>query len=85
MTIYNPEKINNYSIKKNRIQDIFKELIQMTAIERKSLPGLESGREDLIISGIMIIINILELFSSDNLIISDAGILEGILSNRVEN
>ncbi|MDY6863628.1 MAG: exopolyphosphatase [Thermodesulfobacteriota bacterium] len=84
MRNYNPEKINNYSLSKNRIKDIFKELISMSSRQRKALPGIESGREDLIISGVIIIINILELFAQDNLIVSDAGLLEGILWNWIE-
>jgi len=41
--------------------------------------GLEPERADLIIPGILFTINIMELFGFTNILVSDDGLLEGVL------
>ncbi len=43
------------------------------------VPGLEPGREDLIIAGSAIVLQIMDRFGFDHMIVSDGGLLEGIL------
>lgn len=75
---YNSELVNNFVLTKSRISSILKELINIPKIDRVNLPGLEKGREDIIITGIIILLETLNFFSSDEVIVSDGGVLEGI-------
>jgi exopolyphosphatase/guanosine-5'-triphosphate,3'-diphosphate pyrophosphatase len=43
------------------------------------VPGLQKGREDLIIPGIIIIKGIMDIFGFSGLRVIDSGILEGII------
>ncbi len=54
----------------------------MTALQRTALPGLEKGREVVIIPGTAIVLAIMNLFRCNHLTVSDAGLLEGILLDR---
>jgi exopolyphosphatase/guanosine-5'-triphosphate,3'-diphosphate pyrophosphatase len=47
--------------------------------ERAGIPGLEKGREDLILAGSTILLNLLEVFRRSALEVIDSGLLEGIL------
>ncbi len=48
------------------------------------VPGLEKGREDLIIAGAVVALNLLEVFGLETLMIVDSGLLEGILLDGLE-
>jgi len=47
--------------------------------QRLTIPGLEKGREDLIIAGALITIKTMEYFGFNRLKVSDFGLLEGVL------
>ena len=76
---YDPRLINNYVLSRDRISSILRRLSAMQREERMQVPGLEPGREDLIIAGSAIVLQIMDRFGFDPMIVSDAGLLEGIL------
>ncbi|MDP2280000.1 MAG: exopolyphosphatase, partial [Nitrospirota bacterium] len=76
---YGHEKIHRHNISLKKIYDISGRLISIPLSERKKMIGLEPERADLIIPGILFTINIMELFGFDNILISDDGLLEGVL------
>lgn len=82
---YDPELVNNFTLTKDMITATLKKLVGMPRQERTKIPGLEKGREDLIISGILITLRTLERFSSDRMLVSDAGLLEGSAYNLLDS
>jgi exopolyphosphatase/guanosine-5'-triphosphate,3'-diphosphate pyrophosphatase len=76
---YDREKVTNHLVEIKRVREIFRELIVKTAAERLSLPGLQKGREDLIIPGILITMGVMEVFEFSVLRVIDSGILEGLV------
>lgn len=83
LEVYAPEKINNYVLKYNAVKDIYRHLLSLTIEERQDVLSLEKGREDLIIPGTAIVLKTMEAFGFDSMIVSDAGLLEGILIREV--
>ncbi len=79
MTDYDYRLVNNYVIGLDEIKEIFSTLLPMTPEERLAVPGMEKGREDLIIAGILITLKTMEMFGFQRLKISDFGLLEGVL------
>jgi exopolyphosphatase/guanosine-5'-triphosphate,3'-diphosphate pyrophosphatase len=51
----------------------------MTFEERLKVTGLEKGREDLIIAGILVTVKTMEVFGFRKLKVSDYGLLEGVM------
>ena len=47
--------------------------------ERESLPGLETGRGDLILPGIELLLALARRYSRPHIRVSDFGILEGVI------
>jgi exopolyphosphatase/guanosine-5'-triphosphate,3'-diphosphate pyrophosphatase len=85
MEEYDPDMINNHKMTYDEIRSIYDELITKSKKEREKITGLEKGREDIIISGTAVALNVMELFSKDKVIISDAGLLEGIVIDCYKN
>ena len=76
---YDPAKINNYLLSRETLQALYSRLTTLSLTERAGIPGLEKGREDLIIPGTAILLEVMDLFQSTALTVSDAGLLEGVL------
>ena len=76
---YDRDRINNYTLKIERIEAIYKHLTSLTLAERSAILSLEKGREDLIIPGIAITLEVMERMGFTSIRASDAGLLEGIL------
>lgn len=84
MSVYDVSKINNYILRKEAVEEILEHLISLTLKEREELIAIEKGREDLIIAGVVIINSIMNAFEFTSLRVSDAGLLEGILIDKIE-
>jgi len=79
MTCYDPAHINGYRFSRARAATIYARLAATPRDERTSIPGMEHGREDLIIPGAAILLQLMEYLQAESLTVSDGGLLEGIL------
>lgn len=76
--------LHGVSISADNVKSTFKKLCSLTPSERTDA-GVEQGREDTIIAGIMPTAELAEKISSDSVIVSFAGLKEGILAEFLEN
>lgn len=82
---YEPSKINNYVLTYDTVKRLFNLIYPLTISERSRLRSLEGGREDLIVSGTVIVLKTMESFGFDEMTVSDGGLLEGVLIDMVES
>lgn len=80
---YDPALVNNFILTRGMIESTLQTILSVPKFDRTKIPGLEKGREDLIVSGIAIVLKTMERFSSDRMVVSDAGLLEGIAYNMI--
>ena len=79
MRTYRPEKIDGYAMSLERLKAWEERLGKLTEAERLRLPGMEKGRERYIVPGACQAVAAMEIMNIKELIVSDAGLLEGIL------
>jgi exopolyphosphatase / guanosine-5'-triphosphate,3'-diphosphate pyrophosphatase len=79
LAAYDPQKITGHQISRRTIEEIFSLLAALPKEERRLIPGLEEGREDLILSGSRLVIRLMEFFGFKKLLTVDSGLLEGVL------
>lgn len=79
MTDYDYRRVNNHTMPFAAVERIFHQLLPLTPQERLQVPGLEPGREDLIIAGILVVLTTMRLFGFPSLKVSDSGLLEGLI------
>jgi len=77
MTDYDYRKVNNYCLNIEEIESIFSRLLPLSPDERLEIPGMEKGREDLIIAGTLLTLKTLSCFNSRILKVSDFGSSKG--------
>lgn len=72
-------KIQGYFLTRGRICKIYSSLTGLSLEQLKNLKGLETGREGIIMTGLEIYKEVLATIGCEGMIVSDAGLLEGIL------
>lgn len=78
---YDLRSVNGHCLSLETIRAIYARILPMTPEERLAVPGIERGREDLIVGGALITIRTMEFFGFDTLVVSEGGLLEGLLLN----
>jgi exopolyphosphatase/guanosine-5'-triphosphate,3'-diphosphate pyrophosphatase len=84
MTDYQPERINRYPVSLACVTQRLRQMSAMKRSERKTILGLESGREDILISGSLILLAVMERAGFDVVEASDCGLREGVLLRRFQ-
>lgn len=79
LVTYDYNKVQNSILGIDEIRRIFALLQPLSPEERLTVPGLERGREDLIIAGILITLKTMERFGFSTFKVSDYGLLEGLI------
>jgi len=79
MDKYDWRRINNHQISRSRLAEIHRILASVPISEAAALPGMEPGREDLIVPGVETVSALMDLCGKDVLTVSDFGLLEGLL------
>ena len=82
---YDPLKIHETHLSRDRIETIQADLKSKSIEERQRIKPLERGREDLIVSGIAIVLETMEAFECGDLTVSEFGLREGIILNHLKN
>lgn len=76
---YIPEKLHGHQISKERLEKLIHKISNLSLISLKKTKGMEKGREDIVLPGLLIYAETLDYFNQDTLFISEYGILEGTL------
>jgi len=76
---YEPARIHNYMLKLDTIQELEQTLLSRKKADRIGLPGLETGREEVIAAGAIIIRTVMETLVVEDCLVSDLGLREGVL------
>ncbi len=76
---YDRTRVHNYELTLATVKSLEKDLIEKAGSERLAMPGLEPGREYVIVAGTIILRRLMETFDFESCLVSDYGLREGIL------
>jgi exopolyphosphatase/guanosine-5'-triphosphate,3'-diphosphate pyrophosphatase len=76
---YDPDQINGTVLTKEYLLELSKKILALPFNQRAELTGLETGRADIIGAGILLVLEIMDYFLQESLLVSDAGLLEGLI------
>lgn len=65
------------------VTDIFSGLRHMTRLERENLAGLEISRADIIISGLLPLLNLMNFIHAPKVVFSESGVREGLIAEMM--
>lgn len=70
--------VHGYKMRKDVLAEWIHRLAAMTVSQRQALPGMQKGREDVLVAGAMILLAVMELFSLSELTVSTKGVRYGL-------
>ena len=76
---YEAIRIHNYWLTLDSIRGLEQELLARKVSQRRGMPGLEPGREDVIVAGTLILRCIMQTLGFTAALVSDLGLREGIV------
>lgn len=80
---YERERIHHFRLTRAAAEDVFRTLATEPAARRRHNPGLEAGRVDVIVGGAVIVVAALRTLGFDELLVSEADILDGLVRSVV--
>jgi exopolyphosphatase/guanosine-5'-triphosphate,3'-diphosphate pyrophosphatase len=78
-----PTSFRNYSLSLEEIQAVTRRLCALTLEQRRRIPGINPERADIIIGGSCILQTVMETVGATSIQISDRGLREGIVFDRL--
>ncbi|MBI4002472.1 MAG: Ppx/GppA family phosphatase [Nitrospira defluvii] len=76
---YEPARIHNYTLTLEVVKGLESQLLSRSKAQREGLPGLERGREEVIVAGAVILRTVMEILGMSECLVSDLGLREGVL------
>ena len=81
---YDPDAIHGSVLTREAAERATRQLAAMTTAERRALPFMASGREDVIVAGAQILLAILRRWGFESCVVSERDILDGLALEMVE-
>jgi exopolyphosphatase/guanosine-5'-triphosphate,3'-diphosphate pyrophosphatase len=78
LSAYDPSRVHGALLSAGKIREITTRLSSLSALERRSITGLEPGRADVIVAGAILVVAIVEFFRAESLVVSDRGVRWGL-------
>ena len=72
------ELIHHFRLTRAAAEEIFRTLATEPIAQRRHNPGLEEGRVDVIVGGVIVVVSVMRHWGFDEMLISEADILDGI-------
>lgn len=75
---YDRDRIHHFRLTRAAAEDIFRTLALEPMAERRHNPGLDPGRVDVIVGGVVVLVALFRALDLDDLLVSEADILDGL-------
>jgi exopolyphosphatase/guanosine-5'-triphosphate,3'-diphosphate pyrophosphatase len=79
LTEYDRDKIHHFRLARTAAEEVFRTLATEPVEVRRHNPGLDPGRVDIIVGGTLILVTIMRTFDFNEILVSEADILDGLV------
>jgi exopolyphosphatase/guanosine-5'-triphosphate,3'-diphosphate pyrophosphatase len=81
---YDRDRIHHFRLTRDAAEDVFRTLATEARADRLHNPGLEAARADVIVGGCCVLVALFRRFGFDEMIVSEADILDGLALSLAE-
>ena len=78
LAVYDRDRIHHFHLTRTAAEDIFRTLALEPIAERRHNPGLDPGRVDVIVGGVVVLVSLFRVLDLEELLVSEADILDGL-------
>ena len=75
---YDREQIHHFRLSRAAAEDVFRTLATESIAQRRHNPGLDPGRVDVIVGGVIVAVCVMRHWQFDEMLVSESDILDGI-------
>jgi exopolyphosphatase/guanosine-5'-triphosphate,3'-diphosphate pyrophosphatase len=79
MSEFDGDKVDGYKIKVEEIREWFEKLARQSNAERAAQPLMGTGRADVMVAGVGILLTAMEVFGKKQVVVSSRGLRHGVL------
>lgn len=79
------EDIHGYRLKTETVYHTFLDFLTRSRQGRQDISGMEYGRADIIVGGMLPLVTLLQMLDSDRVVFSESGVREGIISEYLNH
>ena len=80
-----PITYNNFEMRRDEVDDVVARLLKLDTVEkRKSIPGLDPRRADIILGGAILLEQVMHAYDAERLVVSENALREGVLLDTVQ-
>ncbi len=76
---YARDRIHHAELDADEVRRVYEMLAGSTVAQRRTLPAMPPGREDVIVAGASIVVQVMDMFGFSALMVSEADILDGLV------
>ena len=80
---YDPEAIHRTELSRRKAEEVTERLASMTTAERRALTVMAPGREDVIVAGCVILLEVMDRWGFESCLVSERDILDGLAIEMV--
>jgi exopolyphosphatase / guanosine-5'-triphosphate,3'-diphosphate pyrophosphatase len=84
MTTYDPDIIQGSVLERSELARQLELYRTLTADDRRTIPGLQPKRADVILAGACVVASVMDALGADRLTVSDRGLRHGVLATRFD-
>jgi exopolyphosphatase / guanosine-5'-triphosphate,3'-diphosphate pyrophosphatase len=84
LATYDRDRIHHFRLTHEAAEDVFRTLATEARADRVHNPGLEEARADVIVGGCCVLVALFRRFGFDEMVVSEADILDGLALSLVE-
>jgi exopolyphosphatase/guanosine-5'-triphosphate,3'-diphosphate pyrophosphatase len=84
LDVYDRDRIHHFGLTRDAAEDVFRTLATESRDQRIHNPGLEEARADVIVGGCCVLVALFRRFGFDEMIVSEADILDGLALSLLE-
>lgn len=74
-----PNPLNGYELSRKDIKEILKHLAPMSCVERAAIPGMSERRSEIIVAGVVTLLEAMTLLGAETLTICERALREGVI------
>jgi len=82
---YDPDAIHRTVLRAGTAETVTDRLAGMTTAERRALPVMAPGREDVIVAGSLILLEIMQRWGFEECLVSERDLLDGLAIEMVRS
>ncbi len=83
LATYDRDRIHHFVLTRAAAEDVFRTVATEALRDRIHNPGLERERADVIVGGVVILVSVMRVFQFDELLVSEADILDGLIASML--